>query len=357
MALDLPAKMTAVGLSKTGASFDVIEEFRLRVPTPSPTQILIKASCATKLVAWAGVNYADNQKRLGTWPMPLPPFPFTLGIECVGTIVTLPTDNDALSDEEYRVRGFAVGSRVVSWAMGSAGTFAEYFLADWSDVFPVPNEISDRSAVASLVPGCTTLPLATEAYNVKAGDYVLVHTVAGSVGLFFAQLVKARGGIVIGTTSTPEKAALAKANGADHVILYKSENVAERVLEITGGLGVHAIFDGVGKDMFETDLACIRAKGTIVWLGFASGLVEPFAPHITAFKAVKFVFASAAAYIADKKAGREYIAEVFRLLANGTYKPVVYKEYPLSAEGVREAEKALWEGRTSGKCLIKVASA
>ncbi len=82
----------------------------------------------------------------------------------------------------------------------------------------------------------------------KAGDTVLVHTVAGSVGLFFAQLVKARGGTVIGTTSTPEKAAFALANGADHVILYKTENVAARVLEITGGLGVHAIFDGVGKD-------------------------------------------------------------------------------------------------------------
>ncbi|KAI1793737.1 NAD(P)-binding protein [Ganoderma leucocontextum] len=341
--------MIAVGLSKCGASYDVIEKFEFPVPTPSPTQILIK-------VAWAGVNYADNRKRLGAWPMPLPPFPFALGGECVGTIVSLPTDKSVLSDEEYRVRGFAVGSRVVASSMGPAGTFAEYFPADWSDVFPIPNGIPDRTAVASFIPGCTSLSLSTEAYNVQAGDYVLVHTVAGSIGLFFAQLVKARGGIVIGTTSTPEKAALAKANGADHVILYKSENVAARVLEITGGLGVHAIFDGVGKDTFETDLACIRAKGTIVWLGFTSGLVEPFSPHITAFKAVKFIFASSSAYFADKTAGREYVAEIFRLLANGTYKPVVYKEYPLGAEGVREAEQAMWESKTFGKCLIKVAT-
>ena len=92
------------------------------------------------------------------------------------------------------------------------------------------------------------MTLATEAYNVQAGDHVLVHTVAGSIGLFLAQLIKSRGAVVIGTTSTPAKAAIAKANGADHVILYKSENIAERVLEITDGLGVHAIFDGVGKD-------------------------------------------------------------------------------------------------------------
>ncbi|EJF61967.1 NAD(P)-binding protein, partial [Dichomitus squalens LYAD-421 SS1] len=190
----------------------------------------------------------------------------------------------------------------------------------------------------TLTPGCTALALATEAYNVQAGDFVLVHTVAGSVGLFFAQLIKSRGGIVIGTTSTPEKAAIAKANGADHVIIYKTENVAQRVLEITGGLGVHAIFDGVGKDTF------------------ASGLVEPFAPHITAMKAAKYVFASAAAYFADRKAGREYVAEVFRLVTNGVFKPVVHKEYPLSAEGVREAERELWEGKTAGKCLVKVAA-
>ena len=96
--------------------------------------------------------------------------------------------------------------------------------------------------------GSTALTIATEGYNVQAGDIVLVHTVAGSVGLAFTQLVKARGGTVIGTTSTPEKAAIARAHGADHVILYKQEDTVQRVLELTNGEGVHAIFDGVGKD-------------------------------------------------------------------------------------------------------------
>ncbi|KAM5545502.1 hypothetical protein V8D89_000540 [Ganoderma adspersum] len=347
----LPTTMTAVGLSKTGPSFDVIEEFKFPVPTPSPTQILIK-------VHWAAANFfADALMVRGAWPMPLPQSPFSLGVECVGTIVALPTDTSVLSDEEYRARGFAVGSRVVSWSLGSVGTFAEYFVAaNWSDIFSVPDAVSDRAAVASFGAGSTALTIATEAYNVQAGDIVLVHTVAGSVGLAFTQLVKARGGTVIGTTSTPEKAAIARANGADHVIVYKTEDVAARVLEITGGLGVHAIFDGVGKDTFETDLACIRAKGTLVWLGMASGRVEPFSPYVAALKAVKFVFASIMVYAADKKAVREYAAEVFKLITSGVYKPVVYKEYPLSVEGVREAEQAMGEGKTFGKCLIKVAA-
>ncbi|TBU21784.1 NAD(P)-binding protein [Dichomitus squalens] len=348
--MPLPTKMTAVVISKTGNSPDVIEEFQFPVPTPGPNQILIK-------VEWAGVNWSDAQKRRGVWPLPLPPFPFALGVECAGTIVSVPTDDEVLKDEEYKVRSLKIGGRVVSFGMAFPnGPMSEYFVTTWDTVYPLPDEISGRTAIATLIPGCTALALATEAYNVQAGDFVLVHTVAGSVGLFFAQLIKSRGGIVIGTTSTPEKAAIAKANGADHVIIYKTENVAQRVLEITGGLGVHAIFDGVGKDTFQTDLACIRTKGTIVWLGFASGLVEPFAPHITAMKAAKYVFASAAAYFADRKAGREYVAEVFRLVTNGVFKPVVHKEYPLSAEGVREAERELWEGKTAGKCLVKVAA-
>nr|VWO98456.1 Glycerol-1-phosphatase [Ganoderma boninense] len=145
-------------------------------------------------------------------------------------------------------------------------------------------------------------PLATEVYDVQPGDVVLVHSVAGSVGLAFVQIVKARAGCtVIGTTSSRAKAALAAKIDADHVIV------------------------------FQTDLACIRAKGTTVWLGFASGLLEPFAPHITGLKAVKFIFASATAYSADKKSGR-------------------------NAKGVREAEQAMAEGKTSGKCLVKVAA-
>nr|VWP01538.1 Plp [Ganoderma boninense] len=265
----LPATMSAVGLSKTG-SLDDIEEFKFPVPSPSPTQILIKASGSSQRPRISQfVDGTDLPRDL--------PFPFAPGVDCLGTIVALPTDEGALSDGEYRVRGFAVGGKVVSASgagIGGAGTFAEYLVAEWSDVFPVPDGISDRTVIASFA-------------------------------------AERRG-------PRPHR----RAHGGG------------RRRARASGRGVHAIFDGVGRDTFETDLACIRVKGTIVWLGFASGLVEPFAPHITGLKAV-----NAVAYSLDKKAGGEYVAEVFRLVASGAYKPVVYEEYPFSAVGVRETER------------------
>lgn len=118
----------------------------------------------------------------------------------------------------------------------------------WKSVYPVPESISTRNAAAGLLQGLTVCSFFEEAYKVQKGDTILVHTVAGGLGLLFAQLGKARGATVIGTTSTPKKAELAKKNGADHVILYPKEDTVKRVLEITNGEGVHAVFDGVGKD-------------------------------------------------------------------------------------------------------------
>lgn len=116
----------------------------------------------------------------------------------------------------------------------------------------MPDGISTRLAAAALLQGLTTLGQVTESYDVKNGDTVLIHTVAGGVGLLHAQVAKARGATVIGTTSTPEKAELAKTHGADHVILYKQENTVERVLELTNGQGVNVIYDGVGRATWVT---------------------------------------------------------------------------------------------------------
>jgi NADPH2:quinone reductase len=128
------------------------------------------------------------------------------------------------------------------------GALAEYISVPWSFVVPVPSTVPLRTAAAALLQGLTALTFVTEAYNVQKGDHILVHTVAGGLGLLFAQLIRDRGATVIGTTSSEEKAELARANGAHHVILYKHEDTVKRVLEITGGKGVDAVFDGVGKD-------------------------------------------------------------------------------------------------------------
>jgi NADPH:quinone reductase len=125
---------------------------------------------------------------------------------------------------------------------------AEYAAPLWQKAWVLPENVSLADAAASTLQGLTALTFITESYNIQKGDTVFVHTIAGGLGLLILQLAKARGATVIGTTSTPEKAKIAKDHGADHVILYKSEDVAKRVAEITGGKGVIAVFDGVGKD-------------------------------------------------------------------------------------------------------------
>lgn len=128
------------------------------------------------------------------------------------------------------------------------GSIAEYAVAAWKKVVPLPDEVSLQDAAATAAQAYTALTFAEEAYNIKNGDVVFIHTVAGGFGLNLTQIAKQRGATVIGSTSTPEKAQIAKENGADHVILYKDEDVVKRVLEITNGEGVHASYDGVGKD-------------------------------------------------------------------------------------------------------------
>jgi NADPH:quinone reductase len=127
-------------------------------------------------------------------------------------------------------------------------SFAEYMILPWTKAYPIPDPVPDSTAVAAMVQGLTALTFMTEAYNVQKNDWILVHTVAGGLGLMFAQVAHSRGARVIGTTSSKEKAELAKQNGAEFVIIYTQEDTVKRVLEITNGKGVAAIFDGVGKD-------------------------------------------------------------------------------------------------------------
>lgn len=178
-------------------------------------------------------------------------------------VVGLPTDAAVLNDPEYQQRGYKDGAHVVvvrsifqvlsygsDWNVmqDTSGAHAEYISIPWKAAYPVPDSVSTLTAVSVLLQGLTAISFMEEAYNVQKGDIVLIHTVAGGLGLLFCQVAKSRGATVIGTTSTEEKAALAKQNGADHVIVYKKENTVQRVLEITNGEGVHAAFDGVGKD-------------------------------------------------------------------------------------------------------------
>ncbi|KAI0827025.1 NAD-P-binding protein [Trametes gibbosa] len=339
----LPEKIQAIGINKTG-DFDVIEKLELPFPTNAPGNILVK-------VHYGGVNFIDTYYRKGLYP--IASFPQPLGTEAAGEVVALPTDSAVLNDEEYKLRGIAVGGKVAVYGLG---TFAEYVSVPWARAYAVPEGVSTRTAAAGLTQGATALTFVTEAYNVQKGDVVLVHTVAGGLGLLFAQLIKARGATVIGTTSTAAKAARAREAGADHVILHTQEDTVQRVLELTNGEGVHAIFDGVGKDTFESDFKMIRRKGTIVSVGNASGAVPPFPPLKLVEKNVRLLRPTLANYVYTPEEGRRYSAQLFGLLASGQLKVQVHAEYPFTAEGVQQAQKDLTGGKTVGKLIMKIAS-
>jgi len=202
--------------------------------------------------------------------------------------------------------------------------------------------------------GFTALSFIEEAYTVKKGDTILVHTVAGGLGLLFTQLIKARGATVIGTTSTKVKAELAKANGADHVILYKDEDTVQRVLELTNGVGVDAVFDGVGKDTFDSNFKMLKRKGTLVSVGNASGAVPPFAPIRLAEKNIKLLRPLISNYTTTPEELYHYSTELFTLISDGALNIRVQQDYPFTAEGAIQAQKDLTAGKTTGKLLIKV---
>ncbi|KAG6899820.1 hypothetical protein C0993_006521 [Termitomyces sp. T159_Od127] len=357
--MSLPTTVDAIIIPKTG-DVEVIEKKTIPFPKPLPGSIVIK-------VEYLGVNFIDSYYRKGLYS--LKEFPAILGEETAGTIIALPTDEAVLSNETYKKNGFKVGGKVASHFLG---THATYISVPWRFVYPVPDNVSTRTAAAALLQGLTAITFVEEAYNVKKDDTILIHTVAGGLGLLLAQLVRARGSTVIGTTSTPEKAELAKEHGAEHVILYKNEDTVSRVLEITHGEGVDAVFDGVGKDTyvylflsypsslsydenrFDNNFKLIKRKGTIVSLGNASGRVEPFSPLRLTGKNVKLVRPTMANYVYTAEEAYYYGQRVFELIGSGSLRINIYKEYPFTAEGVKQAQSDLVEGKTTGKLIIKV---
>jgi len=266
--------------------------------------------------------------------------------------VVLPNDQDVLNNETYKGQNFVVGGKV---AVTYLGVHATYISIPWKSVFPVPSSISTQVASASLLQGITAVSFFEEAYKVKKGDTILVHTVAGGIGLLFAQLGRYLGATVIGTTSSQTKADLAKANGATHVILYPVEDTVKRVLELTNNEGVDAIFDGVGKDTFDNNFKMIKRKGTIVSFGNTSGAVEPFQLLKLVEKNVKLLRPTMANYIYTAEEAAHYGKEVFDLVEKNELKIQIYKDYPFTTEGVQNAQRDLTGGKTSGKLLIKVA--
>jgi len=336
-----PSTIQAITISKTGGP-EVLQKTEIPFPTVEPGHLVIK-------VQYLGVNFIDTYYRKGLYPPDK--FPFVIGEEAAGVVVGLPSDPAVLNDPDYQKRGYKEGSNV---AVDYLGAHAEYISVPWRVAYPVPDSVSARTAAASALQGVTAISFMEEAYNVQKGDIILIHTAAGGLGTVMCKYAKSLGATVIGTTSSKEKAELAKQNGADHVIIYKEEDTVARVLEITNGEGVHAIFDGVGKDTFESDFHMIRRKGTLVSVGNASGPVPPFPPLKLSGKNIKLVRPTMGNYVRTASEVLYYATKLFDLVSNGVLEPLIYKEYPFTTEGVREAQTDLTGGKTVGKLVIKV---
>lgn len=275
----------------------------------------------------------------GLYPVKLP---FTLGSEAAGRVVAL---GEGVTD-------LSVGDSVGAYP-GQNG-YAQYFSVSRARVAKLPKAVDTRLAATVVLQALTAWGLLRESYPVQKGDSILVHAAAGGVGIFLCQMGKHLGAHVIGTTSTEEKAAFAKKNGADDVILYTKEDFAQRTLELTNGKGVAAIYDGVGKSTWEDDFKCIARKGTIASFGNASGAVEPFGLLKLAAKNVKVTRPTLVNTVGTQEEMEKYSAEVFDLLAKGILKPHVDSEYELTADSLRKAHEHQSGRGSSGKLILKI---
>ena len=273
-----------------------------------------------------GVNFRDVYEREGRGYGSKPPS--VIGVEGAGTII----------DSGERVAWVAV-----------PGSYAELVAANRDRLVAVPDGVSSEQAAAVLLQGMTAHYLASDSYPIESGDWVVVHAAAGGVGLLLTQIAKLRGGRVIATTSTDEKATLAREAGADEVIGY--EGFADRVREITGGEGAAAVYDGVGKATFLEGLKALRPIGRMILYGAASGQPDPL--DLAALRDGGSLYAQRPVlghYTRTPELLRERGAAVFELVADGKLDVRIGHRYPLA--DARQAHEDLEARRTTGKLLL-----
>jgi NADPH2:quinone reductase len=286
--------------------------------------------------AAVGVNFIDVYHRTGLYPLPLPA---GIGVEGAGVV-------EAVGAGVSHLRP---GDRVGYF--GAPGSYAEARLVAADRLVKLPAEIPDRTAAAMMLKGLTVRSLVRRTYPVKAGETVLVHAAAGGVGLLMTQWLKALGATVIGTVGSDEKAALARAHGCDHVIVYTREDFPARVRELTGGEGVPVVYDSVGKATFDGSLDCLRPLGLMVTFGNASGPVPPLDVGVLARKGSLFLTRPTVfSYVAKREDLEAAAAELFEMVRSGKVKVEVSRTWPLAEAG--EAHRALEARRTTGSLVL-----
>lgn len=298
-------------------------------PVPAPGQALVKLEAS-------GVNFIDVYFRTGLYKAPLP---LALGQEGAGTVAAV---GAGVSD----VR---VGDRVAY--TGVQGAYAEYAAVPVSELVAIPDGVSTKVAAAVMLQGMTAHYLAVSTFPLKAGDTCLVHAAAGGVGLLLCQIARMRGATVIGTVSTREKAALATAAGAHHVILYTEQDFEAECKRLTGGKGVQVVYDSVGKTTFDKSLSVLVRRGMMVLFGASSGPVPPFDLQVLNRKGALFVTRpSLAHYTATREELGSRSSEVLGWVRAGKLDVRIGAEFPLSEAG--EAHRQLEGRKTTGKVVL-----
>jgi NADPH:quinone reductase len=288
-------------------------------------------------VAASGVNFIDVYQRTGAYPKPLP---FVAGSEGAGTVVELGPD----------VTELAVGDRV-AWAMVDGGGYAEEVLVPADRAVPVPDEVDLDAAAAVLLQGMTAHYLCETTFPAGPGHTALVHAAAGGVGLLLTQMLSAKGARVIATTSTREKADLARVAGADEVVLYTEADLVEEVTRLTDDAGVHVVYDGVGATTFDAGLELLRRRGMMVLYGASSGPVPPFDPQVLNRQGSLFLTRPTLGhYIAERAELVRRGGDVLRQVGTGALDVRIGGRYTIEDAG--RAHEALEGRRTTGKLLI-----
>jgi len=298
----------AVRIHETGEP-DVLKWEDTDVPAPGAGEALIRQTAV-------GLNYLDIYFRSGLNPPPA--LPIILGMEAAGVV-------ESVGDGVTEV---SPGDRVAYNMFLSA--YAEQRTMPAERLVKLPDGISDKVAASMMLKGTTAQYLLCRTYEVKPGDTILFHAAAGGVGLIACQWAKHLGATVIGTVGSDEKAELAKAHGCDHPIVYTRDNFVEKVKEITGGKGVSAVYDSVGKDTFMASLDCLKPRGFMVLFGNSSGPVEPFAPGILVAKGSLYLTRpSLANYTGTRQELVDTCNDLFKVVESGAVKVEVNQTYDL----------------------------
>jgi NADPH2:quinone reductase len=309
---------------------DVMRVDELPTPEPGPGQVRIR-------VAAAGVNFIDIYHRTGQYQVPLP---FALGREGAGTVEALGPG----------VTELTVG-QPVAWA-GVGGSYATHVLAKPVEVVPVPPGLDLRQAAAAMLQGMTAHYLTHSTFPLEAGQTCLIHAAAGGVGQLFCQMAKMRGARIIGTTSTEEKARLARAAGADEIILYSQQDFLPEAKRLTKGIGLDVVYDSVGKDTFERSLAALKPRGMLVLFGASSGAVPAF--DINALQANGSAYVTRptlAHYTATRDELLWRSGDICGWAQQGKLKIRIERTYRLSEAGVAQTDLA--SRRTAGKLILE----